>query len=373
MTRPSLTLCIIVKDEEATIGDCLASAAPIVDDIVVVDTGSTDETVDIARKFTQRTMHFPWVDDFAAARNFAMEHVRGDWILWLDADETMEVESEDAWKRSFSSKSAEADALLVTLKNYYGPSPDELKVYLYDSFRLLRTAAKLRYKQSIHEHLDLAKGPYHMDDEPVAGLRIRHYGYLDGAVQNKRKHHRNVRLLRKEQNHPHYDPWIDYHLAAEHYRQGDYTTSFACINTALRRFLKRGQLPPAIAYKVKYEILLKAGGSGNALSGVDRAIMLYPDYVDLHYYRGLFLYGDRQFPAAIEAFTTCMQLGDNGRYLQLRGAGSYMAAHMIGMCRERLGELEKARDVYEQLVETQPGFAPARERLRALLGNKEGH
>ena len=72
MTFPSITLCVIVKDEEETIAACLSSAAPVVDDIVVVDTGSTDDTMTIAKHFAQHLHRFEWREDFAAARNFAL-------------------------------------------------------------------------------------------------------------------------------------------------------------------------------------------------------------------------------------------------------------------------------------------------------------
>ncbi len=84
-----INLVMIVKDEERTLERCLKAAKPLVDDIIIADTGSTDRTVEIARQMGAAVYPFTWVDDFSAARNFALEKSDGDWNLVLDADETV--------------------------------------------------------------------------------------------------------------------------------------------------------------------------------------------------------------------------------------------------------------------------------------------
>src|SRR6185369_12826459 len=81
-----VSLCMIVKNEEANLPPCLSSAADLVDEIIIADTGSTDRTREIAASFGARVVEFPWVDSFAAARNESVRHATGDWIFWLDAD-----------------------------------------------------------------------------------------------------------------------------------------------------------------------------------------------------------------------------------------------------------------------------------------------
>lgn len=90
MSAPLIALTMIVRNEAATLGRCLASVRDAVDDLVVVDTGSKDETIEIARSFEARVARFDWVDDFAQARQFALDQARADWILWLDADDVVE-------------------------------------------------------------------------------------------------------------------------------------------------------------------------------------------------------------------------------------------------------------------------------------------
>lgn len=90
---PTLSLCMIVKDEERVLARCLDSVRKAVDEIIIVDTGSTDQTKAIARKYTEAIYDFDWVDDFSAARNFSFSKATMDYLLWLDADDVITPEN----------------------------------------------------------------------------------------------------------------------------------------------------------------------------------------------------------------------------------------------------------------------------------------
>src|SRR6476620_5558871 len=91
---------LIVRDESAFIEACLESLTPIVDEIVLIDTGSLDDTIDKARRFPIKLHKFAWRHDFSAARNFAIEQSSGDWILYIDADERLEVLNREVWRNA---------------------------------------------------------------------------------------------------------------------------------------------------------------------------------------------------------------------------------------------------------------------------------
>ena len=86
---PRLSLCMIVRNNEETIGDCLQSIRPWVDEMIIVDTGSTDRTPQIAADLGAKLFAFPWCDDFSAARNVSLEHATGQWLFWMDSDDTI--------------------------------------------------------------------------------------------------------------------------------------------------------------------------------------------------------------------------------------------------------------------------------------------
>src|SRR5580698_3849853 len=101
----NVSLCMIVRHEEADLQACLDTAADLVNEIIVVDTGSTDGTMDIARRNRARVFAFPWCDNFAAARNESIRRATGDWIFWLDADDRIEDASGPKLKALFASLS----------------------------------------------------------------------------------------------------------------------------------------------------------------------------------------------------------------------------------------------------------------------------
>src|SRR5690625_3830804 len=110
----TVSLCMIVKDEEQTIARCLQSVAHFVDEIVIVDTGSSDGTKAICRRFTDRLLDFPWIDDFSAARNFSFSKATKDFILWLDADDV--ISEADQKKFIDLKKSLTPDVNAVSMK-----------------------------------------------------------------------------------------------------------------------------------------------------------------------------------------------------------------------------------------------------------------
>src|SRR4051794_3984801 len=92
-TRPHFSLCMIVRDNAGTIIPCLESIRPWVDEMIVVDTGSTDGTAEIAERMGAKVFQFPWIDDFSAARNESLRHAQGTWLFWMDSDDTISPEN----------------------------------------------------------------------------------------------------------------------------------------------------------------------------------------------------------------------------------------------------------------------------------------
>lgn len=145
----TISLCMIVRDEEQTLERCLRSAAPIADEIVLVDTGSVDKTVEIAEKYTNRIYHFDWIDDFAAARNFAFDQARSDYCLWLDADDVLPQASVREIKRLKSEMPPDTD--VVMMPYHVGFDPSGAPTFTYYRERLIRRAAGLRWIGAVHE------------------------------------------------------------------------------------------------------------------------------------------------------------------------------------------------------------------------------
>ncbi len=194
--RATIAVCVIARDEERFIGDCLASAQPFVDELVVIDTGSTDRTVEIARSFTAKVEAFEWRDDFAAARNAAIELATGDWILMLDADERLQVASGPALRAFVKSRPTHAPFFAPRVENRIGDGPEEIRLSFPN--RLFRRQPELRYVGTIHEDLRYLPDPARSFGVRVDDIRITHLGYLPDIVAERSKFDRNRRLLLRE-------------------------------------------------------------------------------------------------------------------------------------------------------------------------------
>ena len=116
--KSTLSLCMIVKNEEKHLVKCLKSVRDVVDEMIIVDTGSTDKTIDIARVFGAKVFDFPWTGDFSAARNHSLAQATGDWILVLDADEVISARDFDELKALIRKRSSSPVAYSIVTRNY---------------------------------------------------------------------------------------------------------------------------------------------------------------------------------------------------------------------------------------------------------------
>ncbi len=198
MEKPTISLCMITKNEEDNLANCLNSVKDIVDEIIIVDTGSKDKTKEIAKKFNAKIFDFKWSDDFSAARNESLKHAAKDWILVLDADETLDEEGKKTIKELVKSK--DNDAFLLLQKNYTNESSiagfvDEEhkkdgKTYKgwYGSFiaRLFRNNKGYEFEGTVHElvepSVEKKKGKI-----AATSVVVNNYGNSDPEVVKKKR------------------------------------------------------------------------------------------------------------------------------------------------------------------------------------------
>ncbi|MCS7460411.1 glycosyltransferase [Paenibacillus doosanensis] len=353
---------MIVKDEEACVERCLQSVRGIADEMIIVDTGSTDKTPSICKSFGAEVFDFPWEDSFAKARNYGLKKASGDWILWLDADE--ELRAGHASELRDVVASTPHDVLLMTLVNFYGKTADLDQVYTSASHRLFRNGLGIQFTNDIHEQLNLPELSASLSGIGILPVSIYHYGYLDTVTESKNKFERNFTMLVKEKQKSGHSPLVSYHIASEYYRIKEYKQAFDELNHAILGFLNIGQLPPSIVYKMKYDILLALGSIDGAWPAIEKAIALYPDYVDLHFYKGIILYVKGRIEEALAAFQKCLELGDGPlHYLSLKGVGSFQALYYMGLCHEKNGDLNEAKRFYEQTLQVCSNHAAAQQKV----------
>jgi GT2 family glycosyltransferase/predicted Zn-dependent protease len=186
-----VSLCMIVRDEEHHLPDCLRSAAGLFDDIVIVDTGSKDRTREVAREHGARVFDHPWPDSFGAARNESLRHARGKWVLWLDADDRLDEENRRKLRAVLSGLGDEPDAYAMKVRSVLDARRSAFRVL--DQVRLFRNLPQVRWDYRIHEQIlpavNRAGGVVRWAD-----VVIDHVGYVDPSAR-RRKLERNLRLL----------------------------------------------------------------------------------------------------------------------------------------------------------------------------------
>lgn len=210
----SVSLCMIVKNEKTHLARCLRSAKPVVDEIMVVDTGSSDETKDIARVFGARVFDFIWVADFSKARNFALSKAAGDWILVLDADETLSTKEYEKFRQVLETSQSRPAAFQIQTRNYSNKAntvgfssnrgefyeEDGLGWYPTDKVRLFTNDPRIRFDYPVHELVEpsLQRLKIPIRDCPVA---VHHYGTLqDLHTLQKTKSYRGLGRKKLKRN-----------------------------------------------------------------------------------------------------------------------------------------------------------------------------
>ena len=218
-----LSVCLIVKNEERFLAQCLKSVRDVAQQIIVVDTGSTDRTVEIAKEFGAEVHSFTWCDDFSAARNAALEQATGDWVLALDADEELSAKDHDALRNAMSDGSTMAWRLPIV------DIGRELDGCSYVP-RLFRNAPGLFYLGRVHEQIfssiEVRRAEWGLENK-IGNATLVHHGYTQELVRDRDKVARNLRLLEKAVEELPDEPHLLMNLGLELSRSGREAEAFA--------------------------------------------------------------------------------------------------------------------------------------------------
>lgn len=252
---PTISLCMIVRNEAQNIELALKSACPFVDEIVIIDTGSTDNTVEICRKYTEKIYSFKWLNDFSAARNEAIKYATQDWILMLDADELLDQLSAGKLKPWLTEQAANAQVFSVLIYDIPLEAPErfiaqpellDLKVnQAHQNTRLLRNHLDLQYKYALHELI-----PHVPETMWRSELRLLHYGYH--LADDSSRFPRNMACLQHDLVHYPNDPYVLFNYARTLSIDGQYAEAVAAYEQAIAAYLKNKteqfQVPLSLVY-----------------------------------------------------------------------------------------------------------------------------
>lgn len=346
-----ISVCIIVKNEEKHIEECCRRLCPYNFEIVVVDTGSTDRTIDLARKYTDRVYSFAWCDDFSAAKNFAMQKASHNWILSIDCDEYVESIDLNTLQEYMHTQPKAAGRILI--RNRFTENGQTS----YEQVRVSRFVNRqyYRFEGAIHEQLVPISIPAkYVYSVPVTVL---HVGYDGSQEEMRNKSLRNISLLKKELDAQGDDPYLYYQLGQSYRKLHDYENALL--------YFERGismDVEPALDYvqtmveSYGYTLLdLKRNKDALNLLGVYDVFARRADFLFL---MGLVYMNNGLFNEAIREFQKSTAMEE----FSVDGVNSYKAYYNIGVIYECTGYVKEAKEAYRKCG----NYAPAKERLRAL-------
>jgi tetratricopeptide (TPR) repeat protein len=353
-----LSMCMIVRDEQDMLPRCLGAVAGAVDEIVVVDTGSTDATVEIARSFGARVLFHEWTGSFAEARNVSFDAATGDWVIFLDADEVL-VEEDIPLLRSLTGRTWR-EAFYLSETNHTGDLDDGTAV-THNALRVFRNRPEYRFEGRLHEQIAGRLPGYLPERVEATGVRIEHYGYLGAVRDSREKSRRNIELLRLQQAESPPTPFLHYNLGSEYAAAGEpepalleFERAWALLEDLPDR--DSYQFAPALMGRM-VKALRACGRPADAIACAEVGLERFEGFTDLVFEQAIAAIALGQDERAILLLERCIEMGDApSRYTATLGCGSYLAWLQLAELKRRGGEHEEAAQLLERCLREYPRF-----------------
>ncbi len=347
-----LSACVIAKNEEENLSRWLTSMKKIACEMIVVDTGSTDRTVTVAKAAGAKVYQFPWCDDFSAAKNFALSKATGDWILFLDADEYFTKETiynlppylEEMHKRK------DVDAFFCRLINV---EPDDNNRFIssVESLRIFRNSKKLQFKGAVHEFLVSSDGPLRIM-KLKADLEIYHTGYARKIVQGKLK--RNLDLLLHEIDQTGEKPWHYGYLADCYFGLGEYEKAAMYAERSIKgNVVAMGQ--ESMIYRRFIDSVALAGKETvEVMRAIQMAIAKFPQKPEFIWSKGELLFSQKRYVEAEKCLQKALSLYRQN--LALENSGTFegrinLVYCTLGKIAVLKNDIPKALDYYTESLQ----------------------
>lgn len=363
MTTPDITLCMIIKNEANHLEKCLSSVQAIVSEIIIVDTGSEDNSKEIALKFGAKIIEVPWENDFSKARNLSLKHATSPWVLVLDADEAVDHWGKEQLQHLLDA--AHIHGYWLPIIHYIGDAPGA--DFVTDHVcRLFRNDKRIIFRGIIHEEPASSIWELPSGEIAYAELRIFHYGYLEDELQRKNKYQRNLAHinngLQLQPNHL----ILRYALGVEYYQQEQYHTAAEELLPLLADVPTQSGYASDIYLKTAYA-LHRCGRQQESQEVFQAGSLLFPDFTDLLEGYAALLLEQGQLSKARHFLHQALKSGAKARqYSSSSGSGTYRTELLAGRVCEKLFLYSNAQKHYEAAIQFKPDYTDAWRQLVPL-------
>lgn len=338
---------MIVKDEEKFLEGCLQSVQGVVDEIVVVDTGSTDASPEIARRYKAKVVPFEWTNDFSAARNESLRHATGEWILYLDADERLAGGQEELLRKLLRAQGIFAYSVIVE-GDHTLPTGVVRQRMAYP--RLFRRHPKVLFEGMVHEQI--MPSLHRLGRRVVpSSLCILHLGYAQSLEVVQQKCRRNRDLLTDQLQHNPDDAYARYQLGSTYAVLGEVQ--------AARRELERASCSPHLGTNVRAsalnllaEFAIREGQYSIAVQRCEQSLQMAPTQSLARWFLAVAYIGQGQCDAALRPLQELLtqaeqqQTGHLGTIAHDVAIEHWKIFLQMGLCYERTGRFMEAFRAY---------------------------
>ncbi len=346
-SEKKLTVCMIVKNEEADLPRALESVREIADEIVVLDTGSTDGTREVAASYGASVFGHEWKDDFSEAKNAALAKATGEWVFFLDADERVDPESTG---RIVSAMSGDADAYFVKIESEVRSGAGRTYVNLHQ--RLFRNNRGIRYEGAVHEQVDSSLKRIGANVKP-SGIVLKHTGYGLSRDEMRPKLERNLDILNRMVLQDPDDAVSLFHLGETLSLLGTYGEAAQAYDRALEAGGLPAELRP-VATQNLASSMIKLGKYEEAMRLLRKVQELDPAMLSAHLLLGSALFGLKKFERAEKEILTYISRAKDTRKsaTPLLGfeADIPAALVLVAKCRLAGGDMEGGREALRDAV-----------------------
>ena len=346
MKKTTLSLCMIVKNEEKYIAKSIDSVKNIVNEIVIVDTGSTDSTLEILKNYNVKLYNYKWENDFASARNFAINKVKSDWILFLDADEILDEASKDNLINYINRTNLDGCHFIVY--NYRSENQNDFTIHY--AFRLFRNNRGYYYKGKIHEQIYNEKYKNITSKFSNEDIILHHYGYSVEVLEKKDKRSRNIPILLDALKENPEDSFNLFNLGNEYLAQNDVNTALHHYELSYSNFDLTKHYSIHLLYRmaVCYQYIKKYD---KAMRFVEEGLQHFSPNVDFEYLKGCLFLDTKRYTLAIDSFNTCLAIGDSSSTVKfVNNCGSINPLMALGNLYYALSDYDKALDFYNKVL-----------------------
>lgn len=345
---------MIVRDSARTLDACLSSIRPWVDEIVVVDTGSIDDSPEIARRYGARVSHFPWCDSFSLARNESLRLARGEWLFWMDSDDTID-EVNGRKLRDLAAQSFDDSVLGFVMQVHCPGAGDAAKddVTVVDHVKVIRNHRGLSFENRIHEQvlpsIRRAGGTVVCTD-----IFVVHSGHDHSPNGQAKKHARDLRLLEMELADCPGHPFTLFNLGMTYTDMGEFDKSAEYLTRCIDRSEpSESHLRKAYALLVYDNRMLNR--ADEALRICELGLKLFPGDPELEFRSGLLLQELGRGREAVEAYRRTLRCSKPATFSSYDiGITGFKARHNLALALAEIGDHHQAELQWREIVRERP-------------------